>query len=106
MKMPPKTYRIIAKFWPLICGLIIGGLLGGIMHSFSFFLLFGAIGWAYFYFDFFHVPDALAGGTPCKLDEEEDEGGPDFYMNENEAHLGGAMFSTDSDNDGLGGFYM
>jgi hypothetical protein len=61
IKMLPKTYRIIAKFWPLICGLIIGGLLGGIMHSFSFFMLFGAIGWAYFYFDFFHVPD----GTPC-----------------------------------------
>ncbi len=55
MKITPKTYRIVAKFWPLICGLIIGSLLGGIMQSFSAFLLFGSIGWAYFHFDFFHM---------------------------------------------------
>ena len=105
IKMLPKTYRIIAKFWPLICGLIIGGLLGGIMHSFSFFMLFGAIGWAYFYFDFFHVPDALAGGIPCELGEEE-EGGPGIYLNDIDAMLHGAMFSTDSDDDGASGYYM
>lgn len=48
-----QTHRIIAWQWPLICGLVIGGLLGAIMHSFAAFLLFGVIGWGYFYFDFF-----------------------------------------------------
>ena|ERR1035437_5418669 len=70
MKMTPKTYHIVAKFWPLICGLIIGGMLGGIMQSISAFLLFGMIGWAYFYFDFFHV----VAGTPCaKLSQDEED---------------------------------
>lgn len=65
--MAPKTYRIVAKFWPLICGLIIGGLLGGIMNSFSFFLLFGAIGWAYFHFyRFYELP-----GIPCEESKGE-----------------------------------
>lgn len=103
--MSPKTYRIVAKFWPLICGLIIGGLLGVIMHSFSFFLLFGAIGWAYFHFDFFHAPRAPTSSIPCDLGEHDDEGGPGFYMSKTEAHLHGAMFKAGGENDGAG-FYL
>ena len=68
MKMPPKIYRLIAKHWPLICGLIIGGMLGGIMQSVSAFLLFGMIGWAYFYFDFFHA----VNGTPYSPSSHEE----------------------------------
>jgi hypothetical protein len=101
MKMTPKTYRIVAKFWPLICGLIIGGLLGGIMQSFIAFLLFGTIGWAYFHFDFFHV---LGVGAPCTQSVQE-EG---LFVTENEVHVNNAKFNMDEDYASTGGvgFYM
>ena len=59
------NYMKIRKFWPLICGLIVGGMLGGIMQSLAAFLLFGGVAWAYFgseFFNGFSVESAMASG--------------------------------------------
>lgn len=74
--MTPKTYRIVMRLWPLACGLIIGGMLGGIMQSFQMFALFGTIAWAYFHFDPFGLPGlpkgavAVGGLAPTLNDDD------------------------------------
>ena len=95
-KRPPGYgYR-----YPIFCGLVVGGMLGGITQSFVMFGLFGGIAWAYFFFDFFHrLP---AGGTPCELDTDDDYK-PGFYNSQVEAASHGCMFGV-GQNDGPG-FY-
>lgn len=47
--MTPTTYRWMFLAWPLVCGLIVGGLLGAITGSLSLFALVGTFVTAVFY---------------------------------------------------------
>ena len=44
-----KNPVLIRHGWPLVCGLVVGGLLGGLMHSVPLFFLFGGMAWLYFW---------------------------------------------------------
>lgn len=47
--MKPRTHKRLLKAWPALCGLVIGGLLGGLTGSLAFFALFGGIAWGVFH---------------------------------------------------------
>nr|MBL8456294.1 hypothetical protein [Zoogloeaceae bacterium] len=47
--MKPRTHKRLLKAWPLCCGLVIGGLFGGLTGSLAFFALFGGIAWGVFH---------------------------------------------------------
>lgn len=81
-KRPPvHGYR-----YPIFCGVVVGGLLGGITQSVSLALLFGGIAWAYFFFDFFHrLPE---GGVSY---EEVDQDAEDDFLRD-EIHDGEASY--------------
>jgi hypothetical protein len=68
--LPKKRRPPFGYIYPVFCGLVVGGMLGGLMHSFFMFALFGGITWLYFYLDFFHV--LPAGGVPVARDEIDD----------------------------------
>lgn len=49
--MKDANLQFVRKLWPLACGLIVGGLLGGISQSWSVGLLVGLVSWGYFVFE-------------------------------------------------------
>jgi hypothetical protein len=69
-RIPKKRRPPFGSIYPVFCGLVVGGMLGGLMHSFLMFALFGGITWLYFYLDFFHV--LPTGGVPVACDATAD----------------------------------
>lgn len=43
-----RIHSLALKLWPVLCGLVVGSLLGGITRSWSVGALFGSIAWIYF----------------------------------------------------------
>jgi hypothetical protein len=68
--LPQKRRPPFGYIYPVFCGLVVGGMLGGLMHSFFMFALFGGITWLYFFSDLFHV--LPAGGVPVACDAMAD----------------------------------
>jgi hypothetical protein len=68
--LPKKRRPPFGYIYPVFCGLVVGGMLGGLMHSLFMFALFGGMAWLYLYLDFFHV--LPAGGVPVACDARAD----------------------------------
>ena len=40
--------RLLRRLWPLVCGLVVGGLLGGLTRSWAIGALAGGVAWVFF----------------------------------------------------------
>lgn len=53
--------RLLRRLWPLVCGLVVGGLLGGLTRSWSIGALAGGVAWLFFYVQM-HSEGEVDGG--------------------------------------------
>ncbi|MBP9714180.1 MAG: hypothetical protein KBD60_10895 [Sterolibacterium sp.] len=100
----------IRKGYPVLCGLVVGGITGGVMQSIFHFLLFGGLAWWFFRNEmrdevrFDGVVSNDYRHNDCTLEQDLDHlrGGMGFYTSSVDAMCSGAMFRMDGDHDNTG----
>ena len=59
--------RLLRRLWPLVCGLVVGGLLGGLTRSWSIGALAGGVAWLFFYVQMHSTEDCNDGYDPNRV---------------------------------------
>ena len=59
--------RLLRRLWPLVCGLVVGGLLGGLTRSWSIGALAGGVAWLFFYVQMHSTDDGNDDYDPNRV---------------------------------------
>ena len=59
--------RLLRRLWPLVCGLVVGGLLGGLTRSWSIGALAGGVAWLFFYVQMHSTDGEDNGFDPTRI---------------------------------------
>ena len=59
--------RLLRRLWPLFCGLVVGGLLGGLTGSWSIGALAGGVAWLFFYVQMHSTDDGNDDYDPNRV---------------------------------------
>ena len=99
--MQPHHRKLLRSIWPFLCSLFMGGLIGGITHSWSVGALGALAAGLYFHWNL-SIPalgngNGAAAGVPAQNALDEDEllsGGPYLFPRENSENPLESMAAT------------